>query len=160
MTDTSYPSKLLVFGEHTVLRGSQALAMPLPNYAGRWQFSNDKTKQYDLPKFADYIKNLVEKNDIGVLNMKGTILCRLNQLNDAVDTFQIALSQNPSNSQTILNATECFLFAKDIEGAKKLIEGLRATEILAGAGSPTSALRSRRSPCPPTLRCCTSVARS
>ena len=66
MTDISYPSKLLLFGEHTVLRGSQALAMPLPNYAGRWQFSDDKTKQYDLPKFADYLKNLVENGEIAL----------------------------------------------------------------------------------------------
>ncbi len=64
MTDISYPSKLLLFGEHTVLRGSQALAMPLPNYAGRWQFSDDKTKQYDLPKLANYLKNLVENGEI------------------------------------------------------------------------------------------------
>lgn len=64
MTDLFYPSKLLLFGEHTVLRGSQALAIPLANYAGRWQFSNDKTKQYDLPKFAQYIKNLVEEGKI------------------------------------------------------------------------------------------------
>ena len=66
MTDISYPSKLLLFGEHTVLRGSQALAMPLPNYAGHWQFSDDKTKQYDLPKFADYIKNLVGNGEIAL----------------------------------------------------------------------------------------------
>jgi mevalonate kinase len=66
MTDIFYPSKVLLFGEHTVLRGSQALAMPLLNYAGRWQFSEDKTKQYDLPKFADYIKNLVENGKIAL----------------------------------------------------------------------------------------------
>ena len=66
MTDISYPSKLLLFGEHTVLRGSQALAMPLPHYAGRWEFSDDKTKQYDLPKFADYLKNLVKNEKIAL----------------------------------------------------------------------------------------------
>jgi mevalonate kinase len=64
MTDTFYPSKLLLFGEHTVLRGSQALAMPLVKYAGRWQFSEDKTKQYDLPKVLQYVKNLAENGKI------------------------------------------------------------------------------------------------
>ncbi|MDZ7881173.1 MAG: hypothetical protein U5L45_26130 [Saprospiraceae bacterium] len=64
MIDTFYPSKLLLFGEHTVLRGSQALAMPLLNYAGRWQFSEDKAKQYDLLKFAEYLKNLAENGKI------------------------------------------------------------------------------------------------
>lgn len=64
----------------------------------------------------------LSKNDIDVLNLKGTILCRLNQINEAVETFQLALSVNPTNTKTILNAAECFLFAKDIEGTKKLIE--------------------------------------
>lgn len=66
MTDIFYPSKLLLFGEHTVLRGSQALAMPLENYAGRWQFSVDKTKQYDLPKLVEYLKNLSKNGDISL----------------------------------------------------------------------------------------------
>jgi mevalonate kinase len=64
MTDVFYPSKLLLFGEHTVLRGSQALAMPLLKYGGRWQFSTDKSKQYDLPKFWEYLKNLSENGKI------------------------------------------------------------------------------------------------
>jgi mevalonate kinase len=64
MTDSIYPSKLLLFGEHTVLRGSQALAVPLGNYAGRWQFSADKTKQYDLPKLVEYVKILAENGKI------------------------------------------------------------------------------------------------
>ena len=64
MINTFYPSKLLLFGEHTVLRGSQALAMPLLNYGGRWQFSDDKTKQYDLLQLANYIKNLAETGKI------------------------------------------------------------------------------------------------
>jgi mevalonate kinase len=64
MTNIFYPSKLLLFGEHTVLRGSQALAVPLVKYSGKWQYSDDKTKQYDLPKLADYLKNLVENGKI------------------------------------------------------------------------------------------------
>jgi mevalonate kinase len=64
MTDIFYPSKLLLFGEHTVLRGSQALAMPLAEFHGRWQFSEDKTKQYDLPKLVEYAKNLSENATI------------------------------------------------------------------------------------------------
>ncbi len=71
MTDIFYPSKLLLFGEHTVLRGSQALAMPLSNYAGRWQFSTDKTKQYDLPKLVEYLENLV-KNDKIAFDTEGS----------------------------------------------------------------------------------------
>ncbi len=32
----SYPAKILLFGEYTVLFGSSALALPFGNYSGRW----------------------------------------------------------------------------------------------------------------------------
>lgn len=51
-----YPSKLLLFGEHTILKGSQALAVPLPNFYGQWAYSDDFSKQLDLAKFADYLE--------------------------------------------------------------------------------------------------------
>lgn len=73
MTNIFYPSKLLLFGEHTVLRGSQALAVPLVKYSGKWQYSDDKTKQYDLPKLADYLKNLVENGKIA-FDTEGALL--------------------------------------------------------------------------------------
>jgi mevalonate kinase len=33
----SFPAKLLLFGEYTVLSGSQALAVPLSRWSGRWE---------------------------------------------------------------------------------------------------------------------------
>lgn len=66
MTETFYPAKLLLFGEHSVLQGSQALAMPLSRFSGTWQYSTDKKLQYDLPKFAHYLQNLVETNSISL----------------------------------------------------------------------------------------------
>ena len=59
MPPNFYPAKLLLFGEHTVVRGSQALAVPLSKYGGSWQRSADKSRQYDLPKLVDYLKKLV-----------------------------------------------------------------------------------------------------
>ena len=35
----SYPAKLLLFGEHVLLLGAPALAVPVPAYSGSWQFS-------------------------------------------------------------------------------------------------------------------------
>ena len=32
----NYSSKLLLFGEHVLLLGSTALAMPVPAYSGKW----------------------------------------------------------------------------------------------------------------------------
>lgn len=65
-----YPSKLLLFGEHTVLQGSQALALPLWKFGGSWHISDDRTLQYNLADFNMYLKNLVEKGDIA-LNTEG-----------------------------------------------------------------------------------------
>ncbi len=64
MTNTFYPAKLLLFGEHTVLQGSQALAMPLWRYSGLWQYAENKSLQFDLPKFCNYLKKLVETHEI------------------------------------------------------------------------------------------------
>ncbi|MEO1260893.1 MAG: hypothetical protein AAFZ15_18990 [Bacteroidota bacterium] len=51
-----YPAKILLFGEHTVNLGSQALAMPLDLYAGHWDFSDKKDKWADrLMEFAEYL---------------------------------------------------------------------------------------------------------
>lgn len=49
-----YPAKLLLFGEHTVNLGSQALAMPLPLFSGHWVFSK-KPRPENLLDFADYL---------------------------------------------------------------------------------------------------------
>lgn len=64
----------------------------------------------------------LSKNDIDVLNQKGAILCRLNQITSAIEVFKTALALDPTNSTTILNTTECLFFGKEISEAKKLIE--------------------------------------
>lgn len=57
-----YPAKLLLFGEHTVNLGSQALATTLPLYSGQWQLEEDtaraKEKQMRLPELAAYLNGL------------------------------------------------------------------------------------------------------
>ncbi len=37
-------SKLLLFGEYTVIKGSAALAIPYQRYSGQWRFAKEKTK--------------------------------------------------------------------------------------------------------------------
>lgn len=57
-----YPAKILLFGEYTVVRGAQALAMPLSQFGGEWKFADDlstkKSLQYDLPDFVTQIEAL------------------------------------------------------------------------------------------------------
>lgn len=56
-----YNAKILLFGEHTVVKGSQALAMPLTSHFGTWQFAEDTDNavalQQQLPQFLDYLNN-------------------------------------------------------------------------------------------------------
>jgi mevalonate kinase len=64
--ETFFPSKLLLFGEHTVLQGSQALAMPLSKFGGQWAYATDKALQYNLPEFNAYLADLVKNNVIAL----------------------------------------------------------------------------------------------
>ena len=66
MSEKQYPAKLLLFGEHSVLRGSQALAVPFRQFSGHWAYSADFTKQYDLPKLLNYLKKLTENGEIAL----------------------------------------------------------------------------------------------
>lgn len=54
MNEKKYPAKILVFGEYTVLQGSQAIAAPLLRFSGKWS-GYDRTRQYDLPQFCAYL---------------------------------------------------------------------------------------------------------
>lgn len=47
-----YPSKLLLFGEYTVLNGSQALAVPLSLWKGEWKQHDHAVMHEDSPLYA------------------------------------------------------------------------------------------------------------
>lgn len=55
-------SKLLLFGEHTVVKGSQALAIPFEEFSGQWRFAKSAQKQarlqQDLRAFQAYLAGL------------------------------------------------------------------------------------------------------
>jgi mevalonate kinase len=63
MEQKKYHSKLLLFGEHTVNLGSQALAMPLQLFKAHWEFSRDKSMQFGMKKFALFLKELQENGN-------------------------------------------------------------------------------------------------
>ncbi len=53
----TYSSKLLLFGEHIVIKGARALAMPYAGFQGRWSWNaDDRRMQQSLPDFLRYIK--------------------------------------------------------------------------------------------------------
>ncbi len=58
---TQFPSKLLLFGEYTIIKGSQALAIPLPTYFGQWEYSGE---QYDLSDLGIYLQKLQANNQL------------------------------------------------------------------------------------------------
>ena len=67
-----YHSKVLLFGEHTVVKGSQALAMPLNKHFGTWQFATDATEtqklQQKLPQFEQYLQKQKFKKVLDIAN--------------------------------------------------------------------------------------------
>ncbi|NJN35075.1 MAG: hypothetical protein HC817_13265 [Saprospiraceae bacterium] len=55
----------MLFGEHTVIQGSQALATPLWRFGGTWQEAPDgSARQYDLPTFLLFLKKLKNEEKI------------------------------------------------------------------------------------------------
>jgi mevalonate kinase len=61
-------SKVLLFGEHTVNIGSQALAMPLDTFGGAWSFDANAS-QYRLREWCNYLIEL-QRNSKLLLDMK------------------------------------------------------------------------------------------
>lgn len=61
-----YTSKLLLFGEHSIIKGSQALAMPLPHFSGSWEYAteNIEEKQMNLPTFVNHLEKLKNANEL------------------------------------------------------------------------------------------------
>ena len=59
-----YNAKLLLFGEHIVLQGAQALAIPWAAYQGTWQWSASLQKemlQQQLPQLLAYLEQLEQE---------------------------------------------------------------------------------------------------
>lgn len=56
-----FPAKLLLFGEHLIIKGGQALAIPFPNFHGQWQYSNNPIDQQNLHNFCIYLQDLDNK---------------------------------------------------------------------------------------------------
>ncbi|MFN0213090.1 MAG: mevalonate kinase [Saprospiraceae bacterium] len=49
----TFPAKLLLFGEHVLLRGARALAVPVPAFGGHWAFGQNPDKHHKrLLQFA------------------------------------------------------------------------------------------------------------
>ncbi len=60
-----YYGKLLLFGEYTIIKGSQALAMPLEQFSGHWQFAGDDERiLYNLEEFVQYLLRLKDKGEL------------------------------------------------------------------------------------------------
>ena len=54
------PAKILLFGEHIIIKGAQALVIPFPHFGGEWKYAktdeNYKEKQMDLAQFAKFLE--------------------------------------------------------------------------------------------------------
>jgi mevalonate kinase len=52
MAERSFPAKLLLFGEHVLLLGATALAVPIPAFSARWAWGEEESDA-DLLAFAE-----------------------------------------------------------------------------------------------------------
>ncbi len=54
----TFPAKLLLFGEYTVLNGSQALAVPLHKWSGRWNQHDLAGKMSLVPEYFHWLSKV------------------------------------------------------------------------------------------------------
>ncbi len=63
-----FNSKILLFGEYTLIKGSMALSIPFDKYTGQLQFDqstkNSKSSHYSVAYLVDYF-NFLEKSGLG-----------------------------------------------------------------------------------------------
>lgn len=64
----------------------------------------------------------INPEDSNLLNDKGRILCRLNEVTKAIPEFRKALAIDPTNEALIVNLVECLYFANEIAEAKEIID--------------------------------------
>jgi mevalonate kinase len=70
--EKSYPGKIMLFGEYSIICGSKALVIPYDKVSGRWEFHRDdssrsastRASQNDLRKLIDYLKSKANIADI------------------------------------------------------------------------------------------------
>lgn len=64
---SAFPGKLLLFGEHVVVQGAQALAVPLPELHAAWEFSADAAAEGNAAfyEWADYLETVQEAGNLG-----------------------------------------------------------------------------------------------
>jgi mevalonate kinase len=59
----TFPGKLLLFGEYTVLLGGKALALPLPQFSGTWALG-EADKTYPLQEWLHHLNALAEGGEL------------------------------------------------------------------------------------------------
>lgn len=64
MLDQKYPSKMILFGEHTILNGSRALVIPYTDFSGRWSFADQPSERRSSSRESIqlFLANSTEKN--------------------------------------------------------------------------------------------------
>lgn len=62
-----FPAKILLFGEYTVLKGSQAFAVPLPAFSGIWRMGSTSDMEHSrqhLRSLREYLTHLQESGKL------------------------------------------------------------------------------------------------
>lgn len=67
LNSKSFSAKILLFGEYSVIRKSNALAIPYSLFDGQLLFPKEKSRAPDpeLQAFSKYVKRLIEKDELG-----------------------------------------------------------------------------------------------
>jgi tetratricopeptide (TPR) repeat protein len=83
-------------------------------------------EQGKLEKALQYTKKAIQKNDrdANIYNLQGVILNKLNQLPEAIESFQRALKITPDNIVIIANVGIAYVNMKDFKKAQEIFENI------------------------------------
>lgn len=62
--DKRYNSKVLLFGEYTIMDGSAAIAIPFDKYSGSWTYDKTRGNRAGLQKLKKYLAQLYYQNKL------------------------------------------------------------------------------------------------
>ena len=119
-----YPAKLLLFGEYTVLNGSQALAVPLNMWRGEWikEAHSNRSPQGDIINYVTWM----QKNELIDHDIERSILSDLDEGWNYQSTISIGYGIGSSGALVAAMYDRFFPASGNMEKMHAIMSGMEA----------------------------------
>jgi len=115
----SYPAKVILFGEYTVLLGGSILAVPYPTLAAKWE--QGTTKDQRLIDYIDHLISSASASNIKALKVNSLHDLRQRADNGLILQSNLKLGAGLGSSGTVVAAIYDYCKASDDETTEDLL---------------------------------------